>query len=81
MKKEEIRRHPEYVLTTLSGCFFLFRDQRTEDTLFIYLNVMFPYMKKIILKENGSLSFSTLKRTAHKQGLQCYIQNDCDISD
>lgn len=38
-----------------------------KRSLFIYLNVMFPYMKKIVLKENGSLSFSTLKRTAHKQ--------------
>lgn len=34
--KKEIRRHPEYVLTTLSGCFFLFRDQRTED-IFVHL--------------------------------------------
>jgi len=44
-----------------------------ERSFFIYLKVLFLYLKKILLKENGSLSFSALERTAHKQGFKHYI--------
>lgn len=73
MKKEEIRRYPKYVLTTLPGCSFLFRDQRTEE-IFVYLCKGYVSLPE----ENSSLKKKGVCLSPHLKGL--HISNDSNTT-